>query len=58
VDALYSRAQTAALEVPVRYQDGRTGVLRAQVRLGGDTQDTVRGPSQSNVSTKPLEAWT
>jgi len=36
VEGLYGQAAMAALEVPVRYQDGRSGVLRAQVRLGGD----------------------
>jgi long-chain acyl-CoA synthetase len=36
VEALYSPATQVALEVPVRYQDGRSGMLRAQVRLGGE----------------------
>lgn len=35
VEALYSTASQVRLEVPVRYQDGRASVLRAEVRLGG-----------------------
>lgn len=59
VDALYSHEREVALEVPVRYQDGRTGLLRAQVRLGGDTNnEAAEAIAQSHVSTKPLEAWT
>jgi len=36
IDALYGPDDRVDLEVPVRYQDGRSAVLRAQVRLGGD----------------------
>ncbi len=35
IEALYGDGDTLALEVPVRYQDGRNGVLRAVVRLEG-----------------------
>lgn len=40
IDAMYGPADQVALEVPVRYQDGRSSVLRAEVRLGGDTYAT------------------
>lgn len=36
IDALYGSGDSVSLSVPVRYQDGRTGVLRAEVRLGGE----------------------
>jgi long-chain acyl-CoA synthetase len=35
IEALYSEGDMVALEVPVRYQDGRSGVLRANVKLQG-----------------------
>jgi long-chain acyl-CoA synthetase len=35
IEALYGDGDMVALEVPVRYQDGRSGVLRADVRLDG-----------------------
>lgn len=33
IDALYGAGDRVLLEVPVRYQDGRSGVLRAEVRI-------------------------
>lgn len=37
VQGLYGTAASVQLEVPVRYQDGRSGVLHAEVRLAGDS---------------------
>ncbi len=37
IDALYGDGDSVAIEVPVRYQDGRSGVLRAEVRLEGSS---------------------
>lgn len=36
VDAMYSTQDHVAVEIPVRYQDGRSGILRADVLIGGD----------------------
>lgn len=36
VEALYGSRERVAAEIPVRYQDGRSGVLRAEVLIGGD----------------------
>jgi long-chain acyl-CoA synthetase len=36
IDGLYRRVEVVAVQIPVRYQDGRTGVLRADVRLAGE----------------------
>lgn len=34
IDAMYADQTQAAIEIPIRYQDGRTGVLRADVTVG------------------------
>ncbi|MEE8555868.1 MAG: long-chain fatty acid--CoA ligase, partial [bacterium] len=33
IDALYSDAESVNVEIPVTYEDGRTSVLKAEVRL-------------------------
>jgi long-chain acyl-CoA synthetase len=34
IEAMYADQLKAAIEIPIRYQDGRTGVLRADVTVG------------------------
>ena len=34
IEAMYADQDGTAIEIPVRYQDGRAGVLRADVRTG------------------------
>ncbi|TRZ97542.1 MAG: long-chain fatty acid--CoA ligase [Rhodocyclaceae bacterium] len=36
IEALYGAQDRVATEIPVRYQDGRSGVLRAEVLFGGE----------------------
>jgi long-chain acyl-CoA synthetase len=45
IDALYAGADELAVAIPVRYQDGRSGVLRAAMRLGNSaTPATTDSP--------------
>lgn len=34
IEAMYAHQSKAAIEIPIRYQDGRSGVLRADVTVG------------------------
>ncbi|MBC7994427.1 MAG: hypothetical protein H7Z15_14455, partial [Rhizobacter sp.] len=34
IDAMYADQPSTTIEVPVRYQDGRAGMLRADVTTG------------------------
>lgn len=47
VQALYSTASQVAADIPVRYQDGRTGVLHAEVRLAGEGAPDAAQPPAS-----------
>lgn len=47
VQALYSTASQVAADIPVRYQDGRTGVLHAEVRLAGEGAPDAAHPPAS-----------
>jgi long-chain acyl-CoA synthetase len=46
IEALYGPDTAVRLEIPVRYQDGRSGLLRAEVRLGGE-------PATANTRAMP-----
>jgi long-chain acyl-CoA synthetase len=48
IDAMYGPAECVALEVPVRYQDGRSGMLRAEVCLGGDGRSDATSTREAN----------
>lgn len=53
VDALYANQTELDVSIPVRYQDGRSGTLRAAMRLGTATAPT---PSGSGASARPPAA--
>lgn len=58
VDALYTSASQVRLEVPVRYQDGRAGVLRAEVQLGGAASSVCFSPAPTGSPTGKLPVIT
>ena len=56
ITGMYGGADTVALSVPVRYQDGRSGVLRAQVRLGGDPDAVRAAHAGASTASPPLHS--
>ena len=48
IDAIYSGAPEVDLEIPVTYQDGRQGILRATVTIA----DLVPGPGAASERKK------